>query len=63
MPVGDRNKKKVKQKSVKPVKVNEMGYGDLQYNIPKGVADDKRIKPSQVFVGFKDKKAKKKQGK
>ena len=60
MPVGNRNKKTAKQKSVKQVKTNEMGYCDLQYNVPKGVEDDKRIKPSQVFVGFKDKKKAKK---
>jgi hypothetical protein len=60
---GSRSNKESKQKKVKPVKVNEMGYSDLQYNIPKGVEDDKKVKPSQVFVGFKDKKAKKKQGK
>jgi len=27
---------------------------DLQFNIPKGVEQDKRIKPAEVFEGFKD---------
>jgi hypothetical protein len=27
---------------------------DLQFNIPKGVEEDKRIKPAEVFEGFKD---------
>ena len=27
---------------------------DLQFNIPKGVDEDKRIKPAEVFEGFKD---------
>jgi hypothetical protein len=53
---GSRSNKEAKQKKVKPVKTNEMGYCDLQYSVPKGVEDDKRIKPSQVFVGFKDNK-------
>jgi len=29
---------------------------DLQFNIPKGVDEDKRIKPAEVFQGFKDNK-------
>ena len=54
---GDRIKKdgKQKNKSVKPITLN---YGDpdpkLQYNIPKGVDDDKKIKPKDVFEGFKE---------
>ena len=26
---------------------------DLQFNIPKGVADDKKVRPAQVFEGYK----------
>jgi len=29
---------------------------DLQFNIPKGVDEDKRIKPAEVFEGFKENK-------
>jgi len=65
MPVGQgyRIKKSGKQrnKHVKPV---VMEYGDpdpkLQYKVPKGVEDDKKVKPKDVFEGFKEKKGKKK---
>lgn len=33
---------------------------DLQFNIPKGVEEDKRIKPAEVFEGFKENKSNKK---
>ena len=61
--------KQGKHKSVKKVKqVNngehrtaEDGKGisfkpitELQFDVPKGVADDKRIRPQEVFDGFKD---------
>jgi len=36
---------------------------DLQFNIPKGVAEDKRIKPAEVFEGFKENKTNKKKKK
>ena len=36
---------------------------DLQFNIPKGVAEDKRIKPAEVFEGFKENKTNKKTSK
>jgi len=32
---------------------------DLQFNIPKGVDQDKRIKPAEVFEGFKENKTNK----
>jgi len=32
---------------------------DLQFDIPKGVDEDKKIKPADVFEGFKDNKQKK----
>ena len=48
---------KQKNKIVKPVVMN---YGDvdpkLQYNIPKGVEDDKKVRPKDVFEGFKESK-------
>ncbi len=36
---------------------------DLQFNIPKGVDEDKRIRPAEVFEGFKDNKTNKKKKK
>lgn len=36
---------------------------DLQFNIPKGVDQDKRIKPAEVFEGFKENKTNKKTSK
>ena len=36
---------------------------DLQFNIPKGVDEDKRIKPAEVFEGFKENKTNKKKKK
>ena len=36
---------------------------DLQFNIPKGVEQDKRIRPAEVFEGFKDNKTNKKKKK
>jgi hypothetical protein len=36
---------------------------DLQFNIPKGVDQDKRIRPAEVFEGFKDNKTNKKKNK
>tara|TARA_R110000824_G_scaffold398112_1_gene601786 strand:+ start:998 stop:1228 length:231 start_codon:yes stop_codon:yes gene_type:complete len=32
----------------------------LQFNIPKGVEEDKRVNPKKVFEGYKDPKKKKK---
>jgi len=63
MPHFSGNKKKMKQ--VKQVNNgidrNLLGntldikpITDLQFNIPKGVDEDKRIKPAQVFEGFKE---------
>jgi hypothetical protein len=52
---GTKQAKPPSKKKVKPSVPDEMGYAKIQYNIPKGVEDDKRIKPSQVFVGFVDK--------
>tara|TARA_R110000824_G_scaffold9011_4_gene40754 strand:+ start:2780 stop:2995 length:216 start_codon:yes stop_codon:yes gene_type:complete len=56
---GTKTAKQPSKKIVKPSMPDEMGYAKLQYNVPKGVEDDKRIKPSQVFVGFVDKNKKK----
>ena len=36
---------------------------DLQFNIPKGVDEDKRIRPAEVFEGFKENKTNKKKKK
>ena len=72
MPHGSKQGKAKPVKKVKQIDINEKrdlsgGYVDhnvitkMQYNVPKGVADDKKIKPAQVFEGYtKDKKSKKK---
>ena len=61
------NIKKTKVKKVKQIDngtdrnllgntLNIKPITDLQFNIPKGVEQDKRIKPSEVFENFKDNK-------
>jgi|TARA_R110002020_G_scaffold113404_5_gene260850 hypothetical protein len=63
MPVGtnERIKKsgKVRNKVMKPITLT---YGDpdplLQYKVPKGVEDDKKIRPKDIFEGYVDKKSK-----
>tara|TARA_R110000772_G_scaffold15711_1_gene45411 strand:- start:1320 stop:1568 length:249 start_codon:yes stop_codon:yes gene_type:complete len=54
----DRIKKHGKQK-LKIVKPNEIQYGDpdtmLVFKIHKGVEDDKKIKPKDVFEGYSEK--------
>ena len=60
------NSVKGKMKKVKQVPTaNTEVYFDapLQYNIPKGVEDSKRIKPKDVFEGFKDTKKSKSKSK
>tara|TARA_R110002096_G_scaffold204919_4_gene390659 strand:- start:621 stop:860 length:240 start_codon:yes stop_codon:yes gene_type:complete len=64
------NIKKTKVKKVKQIDngtdrnllgntLNIKPITDLQFNIPKGVEQDKRIKPSEVFENFKDNKVNK----
>ncbi len=67
MPVGgsqkDRIKKSGKQK-LKVVKPLQFEYANPDpvstFNIPKGVDDDKKIKPKDVFEGYSDGQGKKK---
>ena len=54
--MGKVNRKYKQAKPVKPLKRDENGFTQLQFNVPKGVEDDKKVKPKQVFEGFKDKK-------
>ena len=60
MPLGTRQVKQ--KKPVKHVKgvatANTENFFDapLQYNIPKGVEDDKKVKPALVFEGYTSKK-------
>ena len=51
---GSKQAKKIKQ-----VDTNLKPIVQLQFNIPKTVADDKRVKPAEVFEGFKDSKVNK----
>ena len=61
----NRIKKSGKQKK-KIVKSFHLEYGDpdpkSQFNIPKGVEDDKKIKPKDVFEGYQDPKSNGKRG-
>lgn len=45
-------KKKVKNVIVKPITNHDM----IQINIPKSLDDDKKIKPNNIFEGYKQKK-------
>jgi hypothetical protein len=63
MPVGgsqkDRIKKSGKQKLkvVKPLKLEYANPDPVStFNIPKGVDDDKKIKPKDVFEGYSEQK-------
>lgn len=49
-------KKKVKNVMVKPITNHDM----IQINIPKNLEDDKKIKPENVFEGYKQSNIKKK---
>ena len=53
----DRIKKSGKQK-MKVMKCIHCEYGDpdpkSQFNVPKGVKDDKKVRPKEVFEGYKD---------
>jgi len=64
MPLGTKSKTVKKPvKKVKPVfSDNTQSFHNVssQYNVVKGVEDDKRINPANVFEGFKSNKAKKK---
>ena len=55
---GSKQAKKKPVKKMKQVDTNLKPIVELQFNLPKTVADDKRVKPSEVFEGFKDNKSK-----
>jgi hypothetical protein len=72
MPRGTKQAKKQPLKKVKQIKngihrnldgghVEHKPLIDLQFNIPKGVEDDRKIKPAQVFEGYKAPSKKNKQ--
>ena len=54
---GSKQAKKKPVKKMKQVDTNLKPIVQLQFNVPKTVADDKRVKPSEVFEGFKDNKS------
>tara|TARA_R110000851_G_scaffold186213_1_gene335517 strand:+ start:877 stop:1083 length:207 start_codon:yes stop_codon:yes gene_type:complete len=56
---GSKQAKKKAVKKIKQVDTNLKPIVQLQFNIPKTVADDKRVKPAEVFEGFKDSKVNK----
>ena len=57
-------KRKMKAKVVKSVSENasepRSATDTLQYNLPKGVKDDRKVRPKDVFEGFVDPKKTKK---
>ena len=55
---GSKQAKKKPVKKMKQVDTNLKPIVELQFNLPKTVADDKRVKPTEVFEGFKDNKSK-----
>jgi len=72
---GSKQGKKKPVKKIKQVNLGEHRHleggditykpiAELQFNVPKGVADDKKIRPAEVFEGFvaskKDNKSKSK---
>tara|TARA_R110000737_G_C14298986_1_gene435588 strand:+ start:340 stop:558 length:219 start_codon:yes stop_codon:yes gene_type:complete len=60
---GSKQGKAKPVKKMKQVDTNLKPIVQLQFNVPKTVADDKRIKPSEVFEGFKDNKSNNKSNK
>ena len=60
---GSKQGKKKAVKKIKPIDTNLKPIVQLQFNIPKTVANDKRVKPAEVFEGFKDTKTKNKSNK
>lgn len=64
MPLGTRQvkqKKPLKQvKGVATANTENFFDAPLQYNIPKGVEDDKKVKPAVVFEGYTSSSSKKK---
>jgi hypothetical protein len=71
MPRGTKAAKKQPVKKVKQIKngihrnldgghIEHKPLIDLQFNVPKGVEDDKKVRPNQVFEGYKKTKQTKK---
>ena len=60
---GSKQAKKKPVKKMKQVDTNLKPIVQLQFNLPKTVADDKRVKPAEVFEGFKDNKSNKSKSK
>ena len=47
-------------KDIKPLIRDEFGFSKSQYDVPKGVEEDKKVKPKDIFEGYKSDKPKKK---
>tara|TARA_R110000803_G_scaffold182576_1_gene244942 strand:+ start:1359 stop:1568 length:210 start_codon:yes stop_codon:yes gene_type:complete len=50
---GSKQGKAKPVKKMKQVDTNLKPIVHLQFNVPKVVSDDKRVKPAEVFEGFK----------
>ena len=60
MPHGSKQAKAKAPKKMKQINTDLKPIVELQFNLPKTVADDKRVRPAEVFEGFKDNKSKSK---
>ena len=56
MPHGSKQAKAKAPKKMKQINTDLKPIVELQFNLPKTVADDKRVRPAEVFEGFKDNK-------
>ena len=50
----------VNKKILKPVEDNSTPCSDLQFQVKKDVENDKKVKPSKIFEGYKKPKKSKK---
>jgi hypothetical protein len=60
MPHGSKQAKAKAPKKMKQINTDLKPIVELQFNVVKTVANDKRVKPAEVFEGFKDNKSKSK---
>ena len=57
--MGKVRKKYQRGKEMKACLPDEFGFSKQQYDVVKGVKDDKKVKPKDVFEGYSDKKTSK----
>tara|TARA_R110000787_G_scaffold174033_2_gene286584 strand:- start:474 stop:698 length:225 start_codon:yes stop_codon:yes gene_type:complete len=57
MPHGSKQAKAKAPKKMKQINTDLKPIVELQFNVVKTVANDKRVRPAEVFEGFKDNKS------